>query len=97
MDWMEFESGTELKDSVPQPVSFARAHVLLELLSAATLPPLVSSISFGLHGTTYRLKVYSPGSSCEYFWVQEPPTEWKALGEAARELQLLADEVLSAA
>lgn len=96
MDWMEFEPGTELKDIKPRSVSSAHAHALIKLLRGVLLPPLVSSGAFGIHETTFRLRVSSSVNSSEYNWSSEPPPEWQVLGDVARQVQEMAQEGFSA-
>lgn len=96
MGWMEFEPGAEFKGIKPHLVSSDCAQAVLDNVLKIRVPLMSSSLP-GIHETSFRLRAFSGASFCEFSWWHEVPAEWQPLEDVVREIQAMANEVLSAA
>lgn len=88
---MEQPPTTELTKRTPKEIAADTSHALIRCLQEATLAPTPPE-AWGIHGTTYRLKIWAGMNSSELTWYGKLPTEWADLEPVVSILQMFADE-----
>lgn len=91
MDWMQDPPISEVRLGDPTSVDWESAKSLLDKLCNAQLQ-IAPCGNFGIHPSTFRLKIQSGTNSCQLSWADEPPPEWAALAEVAQTLEMWGNE-----
>lgn len=90
-DWLEQPPTVDLTRRTATTIAADKSRALIESLASATLTP-VPPAAWGIHGTTFQLKIWSGMNSSEHTWYGDLPPEWEALAPAILSLQKLAQE-----
>lgn len=88
MSWMEEGSTIDVRAGDPIDLDSDVAKSLLDNIKRLRLP-IAFPDRYGIHPTTYRLKICTGFNCCEFSWVDELPSDWAALGDVVKTLESL--------